>query len=317
MGARKPGEGGAVGWRTTTTSTTTTATTTANNSPSFDRPSLENTAGQFHKSRGAAGANGPSGYIPNNSANGYSMPLLQHYHQQQYQQPMMSPGLRRNQPLQQRTGSSNSGDGAGAASSGGSLEMSWMGSGGRGGYGDNNGEGDDDNEDYYNDRKKDRSFYTRREHNSQRKSHLPLLFSDPKRILRTRLFCLRQNRRLHPCVRLVVFLFLAGSVCFTTMHLLFLGTGRGGDGLAKAAELRKSFDLTEQQLRVRKMLGRSSKTPQRVLSAFDVEAQNYSLHQWAVDTYDIRNSKFVVVGCFMLYATHSGMQKYKGYYYVK
>ncbi|KAG0304398.1 hypothetical protein BGZ97_001519 [Linnemannia gamsii] len=40
------------------------------------------------------------------------------------------------------------------------------------------------------------------------------------------------------------------------------------------------------------MLSRS-KEPQRVLSSFDVEAQNYSIHQWAVDTYDIRNTKAI------------------------
>ncbi|KAF9543324.1 hypothetical protein EC957_000986 [Mortierella hygrophila] len=189
----------------------------------------------------------------------------------------------------------NGGDGTGAVA-GGSLEMSWMSGGGGPDYDDNNhhdGQDDYDDGDYYNDRKKDRSYYTRREHSHGRgqASHFPLLFSDPKRVLRARLFCLRQNRRLHPCIRLVVFLFLAGSVCFTTIHLLFLGAGRP-DGLGRPAELRKSFDLTEQQLLVRKMLGRS-KAPQRVLSSFDVEAQNYSIHQWAVDTYDIKNTKAI------------------------
>ncbi|KAG0381097.1 hypothetical protein BGX24_011504 [Mortierella sp. AD032] len=201
---------------------------------------------------------------------------------------MVSPGLRRNQPLQKGTG-------AGGASS---MEMSWM-NGGEGrdyNYSNRNNHADEDDEDeddYYKDNRKDRSFYTRREHHSQsRKSYFPLLFSDPKRVLRARLFCLRQNRRLHPLVRLVVFLFLAGSVCFTTIHLLFLGTEPGGPGgLIKAVELKKSFDLTEQQLRAR--MGRSNKGTSRVLSPFDVEAQNYSIHQWAVDTYDIRNSRAI------------------------
>lgn len=254
-------------------------------SPSFDKRSSES-ATQSFKSRVAASASAGAGagYIPNSNTNGHQ--------QQQYQQPAVSPGLRRNQPLQQRNG----GDGAGTGA-GGSLEMSWMNGGGGPGYSDDNDhyhdQEDYDDEDHYKDRKKDRSYYTRRKHGHGpgQTSRFPLLFSDPKRVLRARLFCLRQNRRLHPCIRLVVFLFLAGSVCFTTIHLLFLGAGRP-DGLGRPAELRKSFDLTEQQLRVRKMLGRS-KEPQRVLSSFDVEAQNYSIHQWAVDTYDIKNTKAI------------------------
>lgn len=279
MMGRKSGEG--AGWKT--------ASATAAGSPSFDRRSSESAAQAF-KSRVAVSAGGAAGYIPNGSTNGHSMPPQQQH--QQHQQPIVSPALRRSQPLQQRTG----GDGTGTGSGGGSLEMSWINSDGRQGYDDNDRNHDDDvdEEDYYKDRRKDRSYYTRREHgHRQQKSHFPLLFSDPKRVLRARLFCLRQNRRLHPCIRLIVFLFLAGSVCFTTVHLLFLGAGRP-DGLGKVGELRKSFDLTEQQLRVRKMLGRP-KEPERALSSFDVEAQNYSIHQWAVDTYDIRNSKSSLV----------------------
>ncbi|KAG0274413.1 hypothetical protein BGZ95_009815 [Linnemannia exigua] len=287
MGGHRSGEG--AGWRTGATTTTTTSITTMSNSPSFDRRSSESAA-QLFKSRPAGTG---AGYVPSN-ANGHSTLL-----QQQQQQPMVSPGFRRNQPLQQRTGSGG-GDGTGTGAGGGasSLEMSWMNSGEAHGYSYNNrnnhsDEDDDDEDDYYKDNKKDRSFYTRREHHSQpRKSRFPLLFSDPKRVLRARLFCLRQNRRLHPLVRLVVFLFLAGSVCFTTIHLLFLGTEPGGPGgLVKAAELKKSFDLTDKQLRVR--LSRSNKGTSRVLSPFDVEAQNYSNHQWTVDTYDIRNSRAI------------------------
>ncbi|OAQ25970.1 glycosyltransferase family 49 protein [Linnemannia elongata AG-77] len=279
---RKSGEG--AGWKT--------ATATTASSPSFDTRSFDG-ASQSLKSRVAASTGAGAGYILNSNTNGHSMPLQQQqqYQQQQYQQqPAVSPGLRRNQPLQQRSGGDGTGTGAG-----GSLEMSWMSGGGGPDYDDNNHHDQDDydDEDYYKDRKKDRSYYTRREkgHGRGQTSHFPLLFSDPKRVLRARLFCLQQNRRLHPCIRLIVFLFLAGSVCFTTIHLLFLGAGRP-DGLGRPAELRKSFDLTEQQLRVRKMLGRS-KAPQRAFSSFDVEAQNCSLHQWALDTYDIKNSKAI------------------------
>ncbi|KAF9096272.1 hypothetical protein BGX23_011662 [Mortierella sp. AD031] len=263
---RKSGEG--AGWRTAGQGPTA--------SSSLDKPSPESS--HSFKTR--------AGYIPNGSG----QPVMT-----QQQQSMLSPGLRRNQPLQQRAG----GDGAGAGDAGeGSLEMSWIGGEGADDRydGSSNMRGfrrdyDDDDEDDYKDRKKDRSHYTRREHGHQRQSYFPLLFSDSKRVLRARLFCLRQNRRLHPCIRLVVFLFLAGSVCFTTIQLLFLGGGGGGDGSAKTG-LRKSFDYTEQELRVRKMLGRS-RPQKRILSSFDVEAQNYSIHQWAVDTYDIKNTKAI------------------------
>ncbi|KAI1303524.1 hypothetical protein EDD11_005325 [Mortierella claussenii] len=114
-------------------------------------------------------------------------------------------------------------------------------------------------------------------------SEYPFFFNSSRRALRARLFCFRQNRRLHPAVRLMVFLFLAGSVCFTTFHLIFRDS-RSKD------RLRKSFEYTEQQLRIRKILGPSSRS-KRVISPFDVEAQNYSSHQWALDTYDITNSK--------------------------
>ncbi|KAG9071470.1 hypothetical protein KI688_005682 [Linnemannia hyalina] len=209
MLSRKAGEG--AGWKT--------ATATTASSPTFDRRSSESAAQPF-KSRVAASAGAGAGYIPNSNTNGHPMSLQQQqqYQQQQYQQqqqqPAVSPGLRRNQPQQQRNG----GDGTGAVA-GGSLEMSWMSGGGGPDYDDNDrhhGQDDYDDGDYYNDRKKDR----------------------------------------------------------------------------RPAELRKSFDLTEQQLLVRKMLGRS-KAPQRVLSSFDVEAQNYSIHQWAVDTYDIKNTKAI------------------------
>ena len=297
---RKSGEG--AGWKTAPATTTS--------SPSFDRRSSESVAQSF-KSRVAAGAGAGAGYIPNSNTNGHSMLLQQQqqYQQQQcqqQQQPAVSPSLRRNQSLQQRNGGDGTETGAG-----GSLEMSWMNGGGGTGYDDNShhhDQDDYDDGDYYKDRKKDRSYYTRRDNGYGRgqTSHFPLLFRDPRRVLRARLFCLRQNRRLHPCIRLVVFLFLAGSVCFTTIHLLFLGAGRP-DGLGRPAELRKSFDLTEQQLRVRKMLGRS-KVPQRVLSSFDVEAQNYSNHQWTVDTYDIKNSKSSSHSLFV----SQGMLQYGG-----
>ncbi|KAG0360464.1 hypothetical protein BC939DRAFT_507677 [Gamsiella multidivaricata] len=131
-------------------------------------------------------------------------------------------------------------------------------------------------------------------------SHYPLLFTDPKRVLRARLFCLRQNRRLHPCIRLVVVLFLIGSVCFTTFHLMFRESN-------SRDRLRKSFEYTEQQLRVRRILGQNGRQ-KRVVSAFDVEAQNYSIHQWALDTYDIDNSKAIarVSEDYMLSKAFSG-----------
>ncbi|KAF9956065.1 hypothetical protein BGZ70_010039 [Mortierella alpina] len=150
------------------------------------------------------------------------------------------------------------------------------------------------------DRKKDRQSSD----NHQQHSNFPLIFTDPARVLRTRLFCLRKSRRLHPCVRLVVLLCLAGSVCFTTLHLIFLEGSPGG--ATGSGSKRRSFDYSEQQLRIRKMLGKSN--IERVVSPFDVEAQNYSSHQWALDTRDIDNSKAVarVSEDYMLAKAFSG-----------
>ncbi|KAF9576072.1 hypothetical protein EC968_000139 [Mortierella alpina] len=173
------------------------------------------------------------------------------------------------------------------ADSGRSLEMSWNEARETQSYGADAGR--DDYSDQYNDlhdRKKDRLP----SNNHQQHSGFPLIFTDPARVLRTRLFCLRKSRRLHPCVRLVVLLCLAGSVCFTTFHLIFLEgitSSTSGSGTK-----RRSFDYSEQQLRIRKMLGKSN-IERRVISPFDVEAQNYSLHQWALDTRDIDNTKAV------------------------
>ncbi|ORZ05706.1 glycosyl-transferase for dystroglycan-domain-containing protein [Lobosporangium transversale] len=118
------------------------------------------------------------------------------------------------------------------------------------------------------------------------RNQYPVFLSNPRRALRARLFCLRRSRRLHPVVRLIVFLFLAGSVCFTTFHIIFKASRSNN-------RLRNSFDYTEQQLRVRRILGQSS-TKKKTLSVFDVEAQNYSKHQWALNTYDINGSKAIV-----------------------
>ncbi|KAG0211695.1 hypothetical protein BGX28_007589 [Mortierella sp. GBA30] len=138
-------------------------------------------------------------------------------------------------------------------------------------------------------------------------SRYPLLFSDPVRVLRTRIFCLRKNRRLHPCVRLIVLLFLAGSVCFTTLHLVLMESkAAGGNDSGGRRALRTSFDFSEQQLRIRNILGHSK--VEQAMSMFDVEAQNYSTHQWALDTYDINNSKAVarVSEDYMLSKAFSG-----------
>ncbi|KAF9191142.1 hypothetical protein BGZ51_007723 [Haplosporangium sp. Z 767] len=186
-----------------------------------------------------------------------------------------------------RTGTGSEGS---IVSAGRSLEMSW-----------NNGRNIDNRQfnagkmneyDYHSDqedlidRKKDRPFLQRpQEHHAE----YPLLFRDPKRALRTRLFCLRQNRRLHPCVRLVVLVFLAGSVCFTTFQLIVTGGSVVG---INAGGSTKSFDYNEQQLRIRKLLGQRT-IQNKVLSQFDVEAQNYTIHQWALDTYDINGSKAI------------------------
>ncbi|KAF9578786.1 hypothetical protein BGW38_005250, partial [Lunasporangiospora selenospora] len=118
----------------------------------------------------------------------------------------------------------------------------------------------------------------------------PFSFTRPQRMLRRRLlFCMR--RRVHPVIRLILLVFLAGSVCFTTFRLLF------GDG-SEAARRIKSFDYSEQQLRLRRILGEQGlemdKERKRAPSVFDVEAQNYSIHQWALDSYDINQSKAVV-----------------------
>lgn len=144
----------------------------------------------------------------------------------------------------------------------------------------------------------------------------PLLLRDPKRVLRTQLFCLRKNRRLHPAVRLILIVFLAGSVCFTTWHLLFvedqsrtrvtIGKGighvkdkgqkfkallsKGKIGPAAAAGLGSEVEgvpagnETEEE-------GDLAFGKKKVISVFDVEALNYSSHQWNLETYDINYCK--------------------------
>ncbi|KAG0308284.1 hypothetical protein BGZ98_008455 [Dissophora globulifera] len=53
------------------------------------------------------------------------------------------------------------------------------------------------------------------------------------------------------------------------------------------------MEYTEQQLKIRRILGQSA-TKKRVVSAFDVDAQQYSIHQWELETFDINNSKAIV-----------------------
>ncbi|CAO3563849.1 unnamed protein product [Mortierella alpina] len=182
-----------------------------------------------------------------------------------------------------------------------SLEMSWNEARETQSYGTDEGRDDySDQDSDLHDRKKDRQPSD----NHHQHSNFPLIFTDPARVLRTRLFCLRKSRRLHPCVRLVVLLCLAGSVCFTTLHLILLeGSPVSVNG---SGTKRRSFDYSEQQLRIRKMLGKSN--IERVVSPFDVEAQNYSSHQWALDTRDIDNSKAVarVSEDYMLAKAFSG-----------
>ncbi|KAF9206789.1 hypothetical protein BGZ49_001840 [Haplosporangium sp. Z 27] len=138
----------------------------------------------------------------------------------------------------------------------------------------NYGHRDEDLQDF----KKDRSH-------SHGHGRYPAFFRDPKRVLRARLFCLRQNRRLHPGVRLVVIVLLVGSVLYTTFHLVFRESN-------SKDTIRKSFDYTEQQLRFRSIIGGAPRN--KVLSSFDVEAQRYSVHQWALETHDVNNSKAIV-----------------------
>ncbi|KAF9960039.1 hypothetical protein BGZ72_008116 [Mortierella alpina] len=178
-------------------------------------------------------------------------------------------------------------DGAAFQNADRSLGTSWNGAREAQSYG-TDADGDDYSHQHndLHDRKKDRQP----PNNHQQHTRFPIIFSDPARVLRTRLFCLRKSRRLHPCVRLVVLLCLAGSVCFTTLHLIFLEGGSGG--VPGSGTKRRSFDYSEQQLRIRKMLGKSN-IERRVVSPFDVEAQNYSSHQWALDTRDIDNTKAV------------------------
>ena len=134
---------------------------------------------------------------------------------------------------------------------------------------------------------RDEDLQDRKNDRPRRQSHsgslTPLILSHPKRALRAQLFCLRRNRRLHPCFRIFVLIYLVGSVCFTTFHLIFR------DSTSKE-RLRKSFEYTEQQLRIRQLLDQSG-IRRKVVSAFDVEAQNYSSHQWAFETFDIDNCK--------------------------
>ncbi|KAF9169460.1 hypothetical protein BGX21_011348 [Mortierella sp. AD011] len=151
-----------------------------------------------------------------------------------------------------------------------------------------NGSDYEDYDDDLRDRKKDRSRPRGHYRRGGNHSHYLEILRNPKRVLRSQLFCLRQNRRLHPAVRLVVIIFLAGSVLYTTFHLIFRES-RSKD------KIRRSFDYTEQQLNVRRMLGRSGSTVRKKpVSSFDVEAQKYSIHQWALDTYDVNNSKAIV-----------------------
>ncbi|KAF9432122.1 hypothetical protein BGZ76_011245 [Entomortierella beljakovae] len=139
----------------------------------------------------------------------------------------------------------------------------------------NHGYDDDELED----RKKDRNYG-----HSRYSSRIPSIFRDPKRILRTRLFYFRQNRRIHPAIRLIIIFLLGGSVLYTTFHLMFRESNTKD-------KIRKSFDYTEQQLRVQKILGQAGTLRKKPITIFDVEAQQYSIQQWKLDTYDVNNSK--------------------------
>ncbi|GJJ70232.1 hypothetical protein EMPS_02581 [Entomortierella parvispora] len=153
----------------------------------------------------------------------------------------------------------------------------------------------------------------------------PLLLRDPKRVLRARLFCLRQNRRLHPAFRLVLIVFLAGSVCFTTWHLMF---AEGDRQSRTRVTINKGLgNVKEQGHRVKELLSKGKtgtgsdvggngeqegdsllSIKKKVISAFDVEALNYSSHQWNLQTQDIENTKAVVrIGeDYMLSKAYSG-----------
>ncbi|KAF9428750.1 hypothetical protein BGZ94_001202 [Podila epigama] len=117
------------------------------------------------------------------------------------------------------------------------------------------------------------------------------IFHAPKQLLRSRLFWLgHQRRRVHPAIRLIILLFLAGSVCFTTFQLIFHHDTVVDDN--RKAALRKKIGEQAKNLRLGDYIPNNA-IPQRPMSVFDVEAQNYSAHQWEFETYDIQGSKLV------------------------
>ncbi|KAG0333038.1 hypothetical protein BG004_001000 [Podila humilis] len=153
---------------------------------------------------------------------------------------------------------------------------------------------DDDN------RKRDRRSFTRTE--AGMIGRLKTVFYYPQRLLRARMISLRfHRRRIHPCVRLSILLLLAGCVCFTTIELLF----NYGDSTKSRSSIQRAIGDRAKDMQLGGLLRAPTK---RTMSAFDVEAQNYSLHQWELGTLNIHGSKMVakVAEDYMLSKAFSG-----------